>query len=94
MDALLRAMDETGVTESVVIGMPVVKQWDEGDSKRPTYYLDNDSRTYWYSATDFLVARAVQDLPSGSLQVRDAAYAACPWACDLQRALSSGRIRA
>jgi predicted TIM-barrel fold metal-dependent hydrolase len=43
--------------------MPVVKKWDEGDAKRPTYYLDNDSRTYWYSATDFLVARAVLDLP-------------------------------
>jgi hypothetical protein len=47
----------------VVIGMPVVKKWDEGDAQRPTYYLDNDARTYWYSATDFLVARAVLDLP-------------------------------
>ena len=63
MDAFLKAMDATGVTESVVIGMPVVKKWDEGDTKRPTYYLDNDSHTYWYSATDFLVARAIQDLP-------------------------------
>jgi hypothetical protein len=56
MDAFFKAMDETGVVESAVIGMPVVKKWDEGDEKRPTYYLDNDSRTYWYSATDFLVA--------------------------------------
>src|ERR1035438_1136615 len=31
MDAFLKAMDDTGVTESVVIGMPVVKKWDEGD---------------------------------------------------------------
>ena len=63
MAKFLKAMDDTGVAESVVIGMPVVKQWDEGDAKRPTYYLDNDSRTYWYSATDFLVARAILDLP-------------------------------
>jgi predicted TIM-barrel fold metal-dependent hydrolase len=63
MAAFFKAMDDTGVTESAVIGMPVVKEWDEGDAKRPTYYLDNDSRTYWYSATDFLVARAVLDLP-------------------------------
>jgi len=63
MDAFFRAMDETGVAESVVSGMPVVKKWDEKDEQRPTYYLDNDSRTYWYSATDFLVARAVLDLP-------------------------------
>jgi hypothetical protein len=63
MAKFLQAMDDAGVAESVVIGMPVVKQWDEGDAKRPTYYLDNDSRTYWYSATDFLVARAILDLP-------------------------------
>jgi predicted TIM-barrel fold metal-dependent hydrolase len=63
MDLFFNAMNDTGVTESVVIGMPLVKKWDEGDAKRPTYYLDNDSRTYWYSATDFLVARAVLDLP-------------------------------
>ena len=63
MDALLKAMDDTGVAESVVLGLPLVKKWDEGDAKRPTYYMDNDSRAYWYSATDFLVARAVLDLP-------------------------------
>ena len=63
MAKFIKAMDDTGVRESVVIGMPVVKKWDEGDEQRPTYYLDNDSRTYWYSATDFLVARAVLDLP-------------------------------
>jgi predicted TIM-barrel fold metal-dependent hydrolase len=63
MDAFFRAMDETGVVESVISGMAVVKKWDERDDRRPTYYLDNDSRTYWYSATDFLVARAVLDLP-------------------------------
>jgi len=63
MDVLFQAMDDTGVVESAVIGMPLVKKWDEGDERRPTYYLDNDSRAYWYSATDFLVARAILDLP-------------------------------
>lgn len=63
MAKFLKAMDDTGVAESAVIGMAVVKKWDEGDAKRPTYYLDNDARTYWYSATDFLVARAILDLP-------------------------------
>ena len=28
MDVFLKAMDDTGVAESVVIGMPVVKKWD------------------------------------------------------------------
>ena len=63
MDAFFKAMDDTGVVESVVIGMPVVKTWEESEEKRPTYYLDNDARTYWYSATDFLVAHAIQALP-------------------------------
>ncbi|HTP86940.1 MAG TPA: amidohydrolase family protein [Bryobacteraceae bacterium] len=63
MDVLFQAMDDTGVVESAVIGMPLVKKWGEGDERRPTYYLDNDSRAYWYSATDFLVARAILDLP-------------------------------
>ena len=35
MAKFLKAMDDTGVAESVVIGMPVVKEWDEGDAKRP-----------------------------------------------------------
>jgi hypothetical protein len=68
MDALFKAMDDTGVTESAVIGMPVVKKWDESEEKRPTYYLDNDAHTYWYSATDFLVARAIQELPKEKQQ--------------------------
>ena len=63
MDAFFKAMDDTGVVESVVIGMPVVKIWDEWEQNQPTYYLDDDARVYWYSATDFLVARAVQALP-------------------------------
>jgi hypothetical protein len=64
MDALFAALDRAGVAEAVVLGMPLVKTWDEGDTTRPTYYLDNDSRTYWYSATDFLVAHAVLSLPA------------------------------
>jgi hypothetical protein len=63
MDAFFQAMDDTGVVESVVIGMPVVKTWEASEEKRPTYYLDSDARTYWYSATDFLVAHAILELP-------------------------------
>jgi len=63
MDAFFQAMDKAGVSEAQIMGMPLVKKWDDWVEKRPKYYLDNDSRVYWYSATDFLVARAVQDLP-------------------------------
>jgi len=63
MDAFFKAMDDAGVVESQIMGMPLVKKWDDWVDKRPTYYLDNDSRVYWYSATDFLIARAVGELP-------------------------------
>ncbi len=63
MDALFKAMDDTGVPDAAIIGMPVVKKWEETEERRPTYYLDSDSHTYWYSATDFLVAKAILDLP-------------------------------
>src|ERR1022692_3153236 len=62
IDAFLRIMDATGVPESIIIGMPVVKEWDESQKERPTYYLDDDARTYWYSATDFLVGNMIMGL--------------------------------
>jgi len=47
LDALFNALDQAGVTETVVLGMPLVKTWEEGDATRPTYYLDNDSTQRW-----------------------------------------------
>ncbi|MDB5357918.1 MAG: hypothetical protein JWN24_4371 [Phycisphaerales bacterium] len=61
--AALKAMDRAGVEEAVVSGMPVVKEWPQEERLRPEYYLEDDSRCYWYSATDVLVAREVQSLP-------------------------------
>lgn len=63
MKELFKAMDDVGVAESMISGMALVKKWDEAEDVRPTYYLDNDSRTYWYSATDCLLAQAVLSLP-------------------------------
>jgi predicted TIM-barrel fold metal-dependent hydrolase len=63
MDALLGAMDRLGVDHSMLTSFPVVKKWDIIDDIRPTYYLDNDSDTYYYSAGDVLLARAVSALP-------------------------------
>lgn len=54
--ALAKAQDMCGVSESVIFGMGIAKQWDEHAPKAPTYYLSNDSRCYYYSATDFLLA--------------------------------------
>ena len=62
IQAALAAMDRCGVEEAVISGMPVVKEWPSGERLRPEYYLSDDSRCYWYSVTDVLVARQIQSL--------------------------------
>jgi hypothetical protein len=62
--AALAAMDRAGVEEAIIHGMPLVKEWPQGERLRPEYYLEDDSRCYWYSATDVMVAREVQSLPA------------------------------
>ena len=61
--ALLKAMDRSGVDEAMLCGMPLVKEWSLSEPTPPQYYLDDDSRCYWYSATDVLVAREIESLP-------------------------------
>jgi hypothetical protein len=63
IQAVVAAMDKAGVTDAVIHGMPLVKEWPQEERLRPEYYLADDSRCYWYSATDILVARQVQSLP-------------------------------
>ncbi|HUT34373.1 MAG TPA: amidohydrolase family protein [Planctomycetota bacterium] len=55
-EALARAMDSAGVEKTVVFGIPMVKMWTEADPIPPTYYMHTDSRTYYYSGTDFILA--------------------------------------
>ena len=54
-EKLTEKMDEAGVSHAVVFGMAMAKQWDEAAPKRPTYYLSNDSRAYYFSGTDHLL---------------------------------------
>jgi predicted TIM-barrel fold metal-dependent hydrolase len=63
IEALLKAMDRCGVEQTFICGMPLVKKWHQDDPRKPLYYLHNDSRAYWYSLTDVIVARAVLSLP-------------------------------
>ncbi|WP_432738453.1 amidohydrolase family protein [Maridesulfovibrio sp. FT414] len=63
--ALISAMNANGVEHIMFSGMPLVKKWDKDDPVAPTYYLDNNSRAYWYSATDYFVAQSVLSLPEG-----------------------------
>ena len=61
--AAVEAMNEAGVDHAMVNGMAVCKKWSSWDPVEPKYYLDDDSRVYPYSATDFLVHAQVMSLP-------------------------------
>lgn len=62
--ALIECMNENGVEHIMFSGMPLTKKWDRYDHQAPVYYLDNNSRAYWYSATDMLLAGTVfKDIP-------------------------------
>lgn len=63
-DELIKKMDESGVSKSVIFGTPVVKIWgdDDGD-KRPIYYWDTDSSAYYFSATDYIMLEELERQP-------------------------------
>ncbi len=63
LPSLIKAMDAAGVSESVLFGMPMVKKWDYLMKERPMYYLSNDSRCYYYSATDHILAHELLSAP-------------------------------
>jgi len=63
MEALLEVMDGAGVEHIMFSGMPLIKKWHKDEPVEPAYYLDDSGRTYWYSATDFVVARRYLELP-------------------------------
>ncbi len=62
MQALIASMDAAGVEHIMFSGMPLIKKWDAAAPLEPTYYLDDNGRTYWYTATDFIIARRYQEL--------------------------------
>lgn len=62
MDALLKAMADNRIEHVMISGIPVAKKWHEDEPKRPRYYAGDDADAYWYSATDVIVAAAVNQL--------------------------------
>ncbi|MEX5549523.1 amidohydrolase family protein [Pseudomonas pergaminensis] len=63
MDKLLKAMADNRIEHVMISGIPVAKKWHEDEPKRPRYYAGDDADAYWYSATDVIVAAAVNKLP-------------------------------
>ena len=72
--ALADVMDEAGVEQAVVFGMPMAKQWDSTMPKAPSYYLSNDSRCYYYSGTDYILAELLKKQPA---KIRKRFYPFC-----------------
>ena len=62
MNTLLNAMKTAGVEHIMFSGMPLIKKWDAAEPVEPTYYLDDNARTYWYTATDFIIAKRYNEL--------------------------------
>ena len=63
-EKLFAAMDAARVDSAVLMGIPVMKKWHEDEPKRPRFYQGDDAPLYWYSATDVIVAEAVQAMPA------------------------------
>ncbi len=63
---LIAAMDAGGVAKAVVFGLPLKKKWDAFEEKPPHYYLDDNSRCYYFNLTDEIVAEAFLRLPAES----------------------------
>lgn len=73
--SLVAAMDASGVSQAVIFGMAMAKQYDENADAPPSYYLSNDSRCYYYSATDYLL---LEDLAAQPADVRSRFF---PFVC-------------
>ncbi len=71
---LCKAMDAAGVSKAIIFGMPIAKQWDATMETAPTYYLSNDSRCYYYSATDYILA---EELMAQPLEIKKRFYPFC-----------------
>lgn len=68
MDALLKAMADNRIEHVMISGIPVAKKWHEDEPKRPRYYAGDDADAYWYSATDVIIAAAVNKLTAEQRQ--------------------------
>lgn len=62
-ESLVKEMDKSNVSQAVIFGMPMKKQWDEKAGKEPAYYMSNDSRAYYFSATDYIMMEALEKQP-------------------------------
>lgn len=48
--SMIAAMDEAGVAQAWVFGLPVVKKWEAEAPRRPRYYLGDEAPLYFGSS--------------------------------------------
>jgi hypothetical protein len=63
INSLIAAMNKAHVKDAMVNGLPLIKKWGDKDGIRPSYYLDNDSKLYYYGLSDIIVAKEIKKLP-------------------------------
>lgn len=68
MASLLEQMDAHRIEHVMISGISVAKKWHENEPKRPRYYAGDDAGAYWFSATDHIVAHALQGLSAEQRQ--------------------------
>jgi len=56
LKVLLGAMQKANIEKTVAFGLPVRKKWEISEPVKPHYYLDDDSRCYYFASTDELLA--------------------------------------
>jgi predicted TIM-barrel fold metal-dependent hydrolase len=63
---LVAAMDAGRISKAVLFGLPVKKKWDAAEKHAPHYYLDDNSRCYYFQGTDEIVAAEFLRLPAAT----------------------------
>ena len=58
VDKFIECMDYAKVSDAVMWGLPVTKIWGEYVKKQPVHSLDAETRMYWDTKTDYLIATA------------------------------------
>jgi hypothetical protein len=63
INSLIKSMNRANVDSVVIMGMPLQKIWGEHDTLYPETFESNNSKLYYYSLTDVLLAEQILKLP-------------------------------
>jgi predicted TIM-barrel fold metal-dependent hydrolase len=66
LEKLAAAMDAGRVSKAVIFGLPLKKKWEAYEPKPPHYYLDDNSRCYYFHQTDEILASAFLAAPAAT----------------------------